>query len=84
MILVFSDRSLAVIKVAQQARGIPYRGVDFVPVDWAAVARGFGVHGISVTELGDLDKAIRDWLAGRRLTVLAVAVDETLYTGLTY
>lgn len=84
LILVFSDRSLAVIKVAQQTRGIPYRGVDFAPVDWAAVARGFGAHGVAVAELGELDKAIRDWLAEPRLTVLAVAVDETLYTGLTY
>jgi acetolactate synthase-1/2/3 large subunit len=84
LILVFQDRSLAVIKVAQQTRGIPHRGVDFAPVDWAAVARGFGAHGVTVDELGELDKAIRDWLAEPRLTVLAVSVDETLYTGLTY
>ena len=84
LILVLSDRSLAVIKVAQQSRGIPHRGVDFAPVDWAAVARGFGAHGVSVTELGDLDTAIRDWLAEPRLTILSVAVDETLYTGLIY
>jgi acetolactate synthase-1/2/3 large subunit len=70
--------------VAQQTRGIPHRGVDFTPVDWAAVARGFGAHGVAVKELGELDKAIRDWLAEPRLTVLAVSVDETLYTGLTY
>jgi acetolactate synthase-1/2/3 large subunit len=84
LLLVFCDRSLAVIKVAQQARAIPHRGVDFAPVDWAAVARGFGAQGVAIADLGDLDKAIRDWLAQPRLTVLAVAVDETLYAGLTY
>jgi acetolactate synthase-1/2/3 large subunit len=84
LFLVCCDRSLAVIKVAQQARALPHRGVDFEPVDWAAVARGFGAHGVAIADLGALDKAIRDWLAEPRLTVLAVAVDETLYAGLVY
>jgi len=84
LIVVVCDRSLAVIKVAQQTRGIPCRGVDFGPVDWAAVARGFGAHGVTAAGLEDLDKAIRDWLAHPRLTVVAVPVDETLYAGLTY
>jgi acetolactate synthase-1/2/3 large subunit len=84
LLVVLCDRSLAVIKVAQQARGIPHRGVDFAPVDWATVARGFGARGLTIADLGDLDKAVRDWLTQPRLTVLAVAVDETLYAGLQY
>ncbi|MGH2522106.1 MAG: thiamine pyrophosphate-binding protein [Anaerolineales bacterium] len=84
LLIVLCDRSLAVIKVAQAARGIPYRGVDFAPVDWARVAEGFGVNGITVRTLSDVQRAVSDWLAQPRLTVLAAPIDETLYTGLTY
>ena len=84
LFVVLCDRSLAIIKVAQRARGIPHRGVDFAPVDWARVAEGFGVRGVTVTALGGVERAVSDWRARPEPTVLAVAVDENLYAGMIY
>jgi pyruvate oxidase len=84
LFVVLVDRALAVIKVAQAKRPIPHRGVDFLPVDWAKVAEGFGVKGVTATTLGEVERSVADWSARRELTVLAVPVDETLYAGLRY
>lgn len=84
LFVVFCDRSLAVIKVAQDARGIPHHGVDFAPVDWAKVAEGFGAAGFAPNTLAQVEKAAAEWLAHPRLTVLAVPIDESLYAGLNY
>ncbi len=84
LLVVLCDRSLAIIKIAQAMRGIPYRGVDFAPVDWARVAEGFGARGVTATDLDGVGRVVGDWLARPELTVLAVPVDERLYAGMTY
>jgi acetolactate synthase-1/2/3 large subunit len=84
LLIVFCDRSLAIIKMAQDKRHIPHRGVDFRPVDWAHVADGFGAHGVTISSGAELERAVSKWIATPQLTVLAVEVDESLYAGLTY
>jgi acetolactate synthase-1/2/3 large subunit len=84
LFVVLCDRSLAVIKVAQAVRRLPHRGVDFLPVDWARVAEGFGVRSLTAATLSEVERAVSGWVSQRELTVLAVPVDETLYVGLTY
>jgi acetolactate synthase-1/2/3 large subunit len=84
LFVVLCDASLAVIKVAQRLRGLPPRGVDFAPVDWAKVAEGFGVRGETARTMAEVERAVQGWLARRDAMVLAVAVDESLYTGLQY
>jgi len=84
LFVVLCDRSLAVIKVAQTMRRLPHRGVDFLPVDWARVAEGFGVKGLTAATFSEVERAVSEWVSKRELTVLAVPVDETLYAGLTY
>ena len=84
LLVVLCDRSLAIIKVAQDMREIPYRGVDLGPVDWKRVAEGFGAKGVRAATPGEVNKAVEDWLGHPGLTVLAVEVDEALYAGLTY
>ena len=84
LFVVLCDRSLAVIKVAQDMRGFPYRGVDFGPVDWVKVADGFGARAATVSNLEELRQLCAGWLETPELTVLAIPIDETLYAGLTY
>jgi acetolactate synthase-1/2/3 large subunit len=84
LLIVLCDRSLAVIKIAQDIRKIPYRGVGFEPVDWATVADGFGAKGVTASDPEGVSDAIRHWLASPELTVLATKVDDALYAGLTY
>jgi acetolactate synthase-1/2/3 large subunit len=84
LFVVFCDRSLAIVKMGQAARGIRQIGVDFAPVDWAKVASGFGVRASSPDSFAGVREAVQQWLARRELTVLAVPVDARLYAGLSY
>jgi acetolactate synthase I/II/III large subunit len=84
LFVVLCDRSLSIIKRAQRARNLPPRGVDFLPVDWARVAAGFGVSGQSAATLDDVQNHVKSWLARPEPMVLAVDVDESLYAGLKY
>ena len=84
LLVVLCDRSLAIVKVAQAMRRIPFRGVDFQPVDWAKVAEGFGARGVNVTRPEEMRRAGEEWLAKPELTVVAAHVDEGLYTAMEY
>jgi acetolactate synthase-1/2/3 large subunit len=84
LLVVLCDRSLAIVKVAQAMRRIPFRGVDFQPVDWAKVADGFGARGVNVTSPEEMRRAGEEWLAKPELTVVAACVDEGLYTAMEY
>ena len=84
LIVVLYDASLAVIKIAQQDRGLPGTGVDFAPVDWVRVAEGFGVGAEAVRNLEETRDAVARWVDRREARVLVAHVDERLYTGLKY
>ena len=84
LLVVLYDASLAVIKIAQQARGLPETGVDFAPVDWVRVAEGFGVAAEAVRTLEETRNAVARWVRDREARVLVAHVDESLYTGLKY
>ena len=84
LIVVLYDASLAVIKIAQQARNLPVTGVDFAPVDWVKVAEGFGIAAEAVSTLDETRDAVARWMRRREARVLVARVDERLYTGLKY
>jgi acetolactate synthase-1/2/3 large subunit len=84
LFVVLCDKSLAIIKIAQKSRDLKPQGVDFMPVDWARVAEGFGVRGETATTMGEVRTKVESWLARREAMVLAVAVDDSLYKGLRY
>jgi acetolactate synthase-1/2/3 large subunit len=84
LFVVFCDRSLSIIKVAQRRKGIASLGVDFAPVDWAAVSAGFGAKAVEPRSLGELKNCMEQWLQNPELTVLAVPIDPDLYRGLSY
>jgi acetolactate synthase-1/2/3 large subunit len=84
LFVVFCDRALAIVKMAQKVRGMRPIGVDFDAVDWAKVAEGFGAKALAPATLQGVRDAVERWLACRELTVLAVPVDPELYCGLSY
>jgi acetolactate synthase-1/2/3 large subunit len=84
LIVVLYDASLAVIKIAQQARKLPVTGVDFAPVDWVKVAEGFGIDAEAAGTLDETRDAVSRWVRRREARVLVARVDERLYTGLKY
>jgi len=53
-----------------------YFGVDFNPVDYAAIARGFGFSAAQVTDPDDVDRAVRDAVADGRPYFLDVVTES--------
>jgi acetolactate synthase-1/2/3 large subunit len=84
LFVVFADRSLAAIKLAQRGQNTPYRGVDFAPVDWTKVAEGFGAYALTAKSLSAIGGAVQQWLLDPKLTVVTAPIDDELYVGLTY
>jgi acetolactate synthase I/II/III large subunit len=77
--VVYNDSSLSLIRVAQEFRGYPNHGVDFGPVDFAAVARGFGAWATRIQTLEELGPAVEEALASGRPAVIDAVLDPREY-----
>ena len=84
LIVVLCDQALSLIRIPQQMRGYPGRGIEFAPVDWVQVAEGYGVRGLWARDKAQLTQAVTEWVQQPQATVLAVQVDEGLYRGNSY
>lgn len=80
--VVFVDRSLSLIRVSQERRGIAAYGVDFTPPDFAKVATAFGVSGRRANTIEEVREAVDKSLTARRALVLEVPVDYREYYSL--
>ncbi len=82
-VVVFDDAALSLIAVKQRAEGHGGRGaVGFAPVDWSAVAAGFGVESASVTDVAGLRRAARWALSLPGPSVVSARVDPAGYRAL--
>jgi acetolactate synthase-1/2/3 large subunit len=82
VIVVFVDESLALIELKQRAMGMQNAGVDFRRTDFAALARIYGGHGVTVTGPGEAGPAVAEALAAERFTIVAVEIPRRAYDGL--
>lgn len=80
-VVLFQDRSLALIALKQATAGLPSVGVTLGETDFAAVAQGFGGHGVNVETIDDFRNALED--AGRRpgFSLIACRFDASAYDG---
>ncbi len=80
-VVLFQDRSLALIALKQASAGLPSVGVTLGETDFAAVAQGFGGHGVNVETIDDFRNALED--AGRRpgFSLIACRFDARAYDG---
>jgi acetolactate synthase-1/2/3 large subunit len=58
IVVVFSDESLSLIEIKQQARRLQPDGVALGHIDWCALAQGFGVAAWVATNEAELDRAV--------------------------
>ena len=79
LIVVFTDRSLSLIRVSEHRRGIAPYGVDFTPPDFAAIAEAFGICSARVTSIAEFRAAADRALAARTACLLDVAIDFREY-----
>ena len=80
-IVVFQDRSLALIEIKQAAAGLATAGVTLGETDFAAVARGFGGHGVNVENSNDLRSALEAAALRDAFTLIACRFDVAGYDG---
>lgn len=80
-IVLFQDRSLALIALKQASAGLAAVGVALGETDFAAVARGFGGYGVNVENANDFRNELEG--AGDRtgFTLIACRFDASAYEG---
>jgi len=82
-VVVFVDRSLALIEMKQRATNRPNVGVDFPGTDFPALARALGGNAI----VADTEQAAKDavkmaFSETDRFTLIAVPIDRRAYDGM--
>ncbi len=79
VVIVLSDRSLYLIRIHQERKGVAPGGVDFGPIDFAGIAPGFGARGVRAATWKEFDNAVTAALQADRPTIIEVPVDPTDY-----
>jgi acetolactate synthase-1/2/3 large subunit len=77
--VVFDDRSLSLIRLKQQQRGLSGDFLDLAPVDWLRVAEGFGVAATRAETEPQYAAALEEALSHDGPSVISVAVDPSGY-----
>jgi pyruvate dehydrogenase (quinone) len=62
-LVVFDNARLGMVKLEMEQVGLAEYGTELRNPDFAAVARAIGLHGVRVTDPGDVDAAVRDAFA---------------------
>ncbi len=81
-VVVLVDRSLALIELKQRRMGLHNAGVDFDRTDFAALARIYGGHGVTVRGPGEAGPALEAALAADRFTLIEIEIPRRAYDGL--
>ena len=79
MTIVFSDASLSLIEIKQQARGLAPDGVALGAIDWPGLARSLGVAAWSATNDVELDRSIEAALATPGPSLIEAKIDRANY-----
>ncbi len=79
IIVVFTDRSLSLIRVSEERRGIAPYGVDFSPPDFAAIAQAFGIVSKRASTIAEARESVERALTARMPFLVDVAVDYREY-----
>ncbi len=82
VVVVFVDRSLALIELKQRRSGLQNAGVDFEQTDFAAIAKTYGGNTAVVTSPGETGPALQEALAADRFTLIEVHIPRRIYEGL--
>ncbi len=85
VVVVFVDRSLALIELKQRRSGLQNAGVDFERTDFAGIARLYGGAGVTVRGAGEAGPALAEALAetpSGRFTLIEVELPRRAYDGL--
>ncbi|MFK7942959.1 MAG: thiamine pyrophosphate-binding protein [Paracoccaceae bacterium] len=82
VVVVFVDRSLALIELKQRRSGLQNAGVDFERTDFAALARLYGGNAVTISGPGEAGPALEDALKAEKFTLIEVEIPRRIYEGL--
>ncbi|MEM7057838.1 MAG: thiamine pyrophosphate-binding protein [Pseudomonadota bacterium] len=82
VVVVFVDRSLALIELKQRRSGLQNAGVDFDRTDFAGLARLYGGNGVTVSAPGEAGPALTEALSADTFTLIEVEIPRRIYEGL--
>ncbi|MBB2942456.1 pyruvate dehydrogenase (quinone) [Actinoplanes lutulentus] len=74
-VVVFNNSSLGMVRLEMLVAGDPPFETDHEAVDFAAIARGAGIHGVRVEKPAEVRQAMREFLAHDGPAVLDVVTD---------
>ncbi|MFI5309773.1 MAG: thiamine pyrophosphate-binding protein [Gemmatimonadales bacterium] len=77
--IVFSDASLSLIEIKQQARKLAPAGVALDGMDWTSVARGFGMDGFVASDESGLERALEQARSCRGPSLIEARIDRSNY-----
>ncbi|HEU5047246.1 MAG TPA: thiamine pyrophosphate-dependent enzyme [Rickettsiales bacterium] len=75
--VIFNNKRLGMIRIEQEARGMPETQTSLHNPDFAAFARACGGDGMQVTEAQDLENAITQGMKSAKPFIVDVVIDET-------
>ena len=78
-VVVFSDRSLSLIRVKQERRGYRTGGVTLGDIDWPVLARSFGLTGGRATGAADLERLMEEAAVAGGPALIEAAIDPAAY-----
>jgi acetolactate synthase-1/2/3 large subunit len=81
IIIVVQDESLALIELKQAQAGLAQSGVRLGQTDYAAIARAFGGHGVTVDDSASLSAQIDSALQRPQFSLIAARVSASSYAG---
>lgn len=79
IIVLFQDRSLALIALKQSSAGLASAGVTLGETDFAAIARGFGGYGANVETINDFRNELESARARPGFSLIACRFDASAY-----
>jgi len=79
LIVVFTDRSLSLIRVSESRKKIEPYGVDFCPPDFAAAAQAFGIASHRAADISDARAAAERALASGKPFLMDVPIEYREY-----
>jgi len=80
-VVIFTDRSLALIELKQRQRGLKNVGVDFDGTDFEALGKAMGGNGVTVRDRSALTTALKDALNADSFTLISAEFDRKAYDG---
>ncbi len=79
IVIVFSDASLSLIEIKQQARRLTPAGVALGDVRWPVLAEALGVTGFQAATEEGLERAVEQALECRGPSLIAARIDRSNY-----